>query len=443
MIVLPAFGLLLVGFFPALVADRGLLVNNYQGVSDLLDQNLPFGVVAARHLREGEIPLWVPESQNGYPFLAEGQAGFFDPINLLVRLLFPPERQVNPLLLGALFLLACNTYLFARALRLPPLCAFAAASLFSGSGFVIVHTPHLNLLHALVWLPLHLLAIRRIIERPGVRGGLLLAVATALQVTAGHPPTLFLSLLLDALLVAVGVVSRFRRKEGRRVAKIVGMAGGGVAVGFLLAAVQLVPTLELLGESQRSGGLPREAVCLGSLPAERLFTLVSPFAFGDESRGTFPSSPSEIFFEQTGYLGLLPLAFPFLLLGSASFRRRSDVRAFLALLLFGIVMALGCHTPFYRLLARLPPWNLFRMPGRYLLYVDFALAFLFAIALGHPALRRRGIRLLLLGVALFDLGRFAHRYLDTVDRKAWFTPPQSVAFLRKDRDDFRIWTVGA
>jgi hypothetical protein len=105
-----------------------------------------------------------------------------------------------------------------------------------------------------------------------------------------------------------------------------------------------------------------------SLPWAGLAGLASPLIFG---RGAVdfwgPWARVEL-----GYLGVLPLA----LAGLAPFRHRSGVPLFMALLaVFAVLVALGGNTPLHRALYDLVPgFAQLRVPARFILLTDFALA---------------------------------------------------------------------
>jgi hypothetical protein len=143
----------------------------------------------------------------------------------------------------------------------------------------------------------------------------------------------------------------------------VGVVSGMVALGGLLAAVQLGPTWELVSLSQRAGGLTGSFFTSFSWHPGLLVTLLYPFPFGNP----YPTVSIEL----AAYLGILPL----LLAGWAIWRRRTpEVWFWVALALVALLLAFGEYNPAYRLLGRIPLLNLFRVPARFWYLVTFALA---------------------------------------------------------------------
>jgi hypothetical protein len=148
-----------------------------------------------------------------------------------------------------------------------------------------------------------------------------------------------------------------------------------LTIGLALAAVQLLPTLELSRLSVRSGGLSyREAASFSLKPRLLLLSLLP--TFGGE----------EVFSEYIAYLGIVAFA---LALVGALFQRRHPARPFLLFLTaLGLFLGLGGYNPFYFVLYKLVPgFGLFRAPARWLYLYTFGgamLAGLGAEFLGYP-----------------------------------------------------------
>lgn len=152
----------------------------------------------------------------------------------------------------------------------------------------------------------------------------------------------------------------------------------GIALPLLLAAgiaaIQIIPTAELVGYSIRSNVSENFAASY-SLPPEFLAQFVAPFAQGE---------PSESNNEYWGYIGIAP----FLFAVAAPFLKR-DRRTifFAAFVLCALFVSVGDLNPLNQFLFRLPFFSFFRVPARYLLLVVFSGAILAAIALDTLAER--------------------------------------------------------
>jgi len=146
------FGLAALFFIPYLTGQKIPYAGDFTG-SDLTELDLPLRQVAAESLKAGQMPLRTDRLANGFPVLAEGQAGVFYPPNLLFVFL-PFNWAVNLSFFLNFFLAGLFIYLYARVLKISPLGALFSAVAFSFSGFFIFRLKHLNLINAAVWLPL-------------------------------------------------------------------------------------------------------------------------------------------------------------------------------------------------------------------------------------------------------------------------------------------------
>ncbi len=168
------------------------------------------------------------------------------------------------------------------------------------------------------------------------------------------------------------------RTEALKLAALrVASFAGVVALGALLTAVQLLPTLELSGLSFRSGGLPyREAASFSLRPQSLLQSLLPPY--GSDLSQVF----GESFSEYVAYVGILGLL---LAATGWAFGRRHGRHTFGLLALVGVFLAFGAFNPAYYVLYRLVPgFALFRAPVRWLLLYHFGLSIL--VGFGADAL---------------------------------------------------------
>jgi len=199
---------------------------------------------------------------------------------------------------------------------------------------------------------------------------LLAGLVVGLQFTAGHTQSSYITLFALGVYAVAPLV---RWSDGRMVGWSWGRRELGrslvmyllvVLIGAALAAVQLLPTLELSRLSVRSGGLPyREAASFSLKPRLLLLSLLP--TFGGE----------KVFSEYVAYLGIVPLA---LALVGALFQRHHPARLFLAFFAaLGLFLGLGGYNPFYFVLYKLVPgFGLFRAPARWLYLYTFGGAML-------------------------------------------------------------------
>lgn len=295
----------------------------------------------ARHLlgaalRLGELPLWNPHQMCGMPFLASPQSAVLYPPNWIFGLM-PTDLAFGLLAWIHLFAAGSFTYLFLRKLGL-----VSAASVFGGSAFMLsgwsiawLHLP--VFLSSGIWLPLTLLLITVAHERRSALHAALAGGTIALSLFGGHPQ------IWAYLLMASGLYWVYLAITGRRTARplqSLALVALTFAVGFLLAAPQLLPTMELASLSHRGGSAPTidgfRAYNSLAMPVRNLIGFLVPDFCGNPAKGNFWGFGE--YTEFCGYVGLLPL----LLLPSAFIGRGRGNAAFFAMLaLLALLMASG------------------------------------------------------------------------------------------------------
>ncbi|GAB4153992.1 MAG: hypothetical protein Fur0021_20160 [Candidatus Promineifilaceae bacterium] len=333
----------------------------------------PYWHAAAAALRAGRVPLWNPHLFMGAPFLANSQAGVFYPLNWLLWWLLPTPYAVSAAILLHLAIAGIGVYFAARRLlHLAPPAAWLSAVLFALGGYLTAQVEHVNQLQGLAWLPWFLVALAPAPRWSVRRRALAVAALFALQLLAGHTQTAFITGVGLLLWLAGGWLLGDRRPAGsRRQAQQALLALlPGALFALLLAAVQLLPTLELTRLSSRQGGLPFAEVVSFSWHPLLL------------ARSLLPAYGSALFTEYTAFL---PLTAWLLVLVAIPWSRQNRAAhpqaiALVWLLLLTGLLALGQFTPLYWALARLPGFNLFRVPARWLVWVALAAALLAAHA---------------------------------------------------------------
>ncbi|MCP4429035.1 MAG: hypothetical protein GY803_31505 [Chloroflexi bacterium] len=342
----------------------------------------PYWEAAANALANGRAPLWNPHLFMGAPFLANSQVGFFYPLNWSVWLTLPAPYAVSASILLHLIIAGWGAYLAARrALSLSREAAGLTAVLFALGGYLTAQVEHINQLQGLAWLPWFFAALSRLeTTRPETRDwrlilrrGTAVAILFSLQLLAGHTQTAFITGVGIAIFVYTDRRNTDKLSEATktvflpiRVYKIYILRFMplliGVLLAFLITAVQLLPTLELTQYSSRQGGLAVNEVLSFSL---------HPLLMG---RSLLPSYGQSLF---TEYVAFLPLtALVLAVVGGWQWRERPAVRPFVVITAVALLLALGRFTPLYWLLARLPGFDLFRVPARWLALYAMGMALL-------------------------------------------------------------------
>ena len=404
---LDALALAGLGIFVLTLFARIALTNRVLATGDVFTYFTPYRDFAAASLRAGALPLWNPYLFLGAPFLANSQAAVFYPLHWPLAWLSAPRAIVWTIVLHA-WLGGAFTYgWLRRGLRLQPLAAWLGGVAFAGSGFIGGHVGQINQLNAFAWFPALLWVAsalpgsKPIPVQKGISAAVLIGAIFAVQLLAGHTQAWYISAigvglyLLAHLLSAVPapaapsngrVMAWSRLPDGLRL--ILSRAGAwpllilalGLVIGLGLAAIQLVPTLELSALSPRANGMTYREVVSFSLKPQWLPWALLP-AYGQNLAARFGTVA---YAEYVAYLGVSGLL---LAMWGARVGKRWRW-PLLALALGGLALAVGAYNPLYYLAYRvIPGWALFRAPARWLLLYTAGMAGL--IAVGVDALQVR------------------------------------------------------
>lgn len=350
-------------FLPAL---RNHLV---LGPDDGMLFNVPLRVAAANIVRSGHLPLWNPYIFSGMPLLAAAQGGLLFPLNWFY-LVFSPAVATDLMVISAYMLTAAGAYLFARRTGASIAGAVTTSLIWQSGGFLIGQISHINIVHTAAMLPWVLWALERYVSNGSRARGAVLAALVALQAFAGHQQTLAYSLMLVA---AYAIVTALADLENR---KRYFSSLAFMAAGVLLAAVQIVPTFELLRNSPRATAT-YDFFSSFSMPRSFVATFVAPYVMGGGDGRLFraPYIGQAYYTEYVAYAGVLAI-----MLALVALLLKPDTRTkFWAIAaVAGLVLAFGRGAPLYlyRIIYYVPILNLFRVPARHLMEVNFAIAVL-------------------------------------------------------------------
>jgi len=366
-------------FGPALM-DRDRSLSHISGdTSQFFFAMRDFG---ASEIRAGRLPLWNPYLMSGTPFVGNFQSALFYPPNALY-LVLPVADAVDADYTLHAFLTALFTFLWARRRGISRSGAVLAGSIamFGSPYFLRMLGGQLTMVDAMTWAPLLFLVVEMVFDaardRRSLVGPVLLGAATtALQMLAGHPQTVFITGFTVALYCGLRLPGATRRLHA------IAALGILAAWGALIAAVQLLPGLDTMSESVRTGGVGTDFATTFSFPPENLITLIAPAFFGDRVYhpywGQWASWDAVLFFGVSG----LVLAVYGARHASAVQRRYAPFLVFLILLL-----AMGRYSPVYSVFAAIPVFDVLRGVSKFLFVAILFVALL--AGTGYDLLAKR------------------------------------------------------
>ncbi len=325
--------------------------------SDLTITHWPaFAYVRDQLQATGRIPLWRSSILSGTPFAADPLAGLFYPPHWYAFIAAVPLALAFNLLLLLHFTLAAGAmYYLLRRWTVGRAAALIAAFAYAASPKIIAHmgVGHVTLVEAWAWMPL-VLAGAVPAARTGKPNALLSGIALALCILADARMAVYAVALLVSYVLIVQV-----RWTRRAWINATGLLLVAALVALAMSAASWLPALTLAGNSARSNLSVQEA---GASSLDAVYVLGTLIA--DRSGAA----------ERTTYFGLVVLVLAMAGLKLQWWARRRLMVWFSAVIIFGVLAALGTNTPLYELLHRLPGSALFRVPARAWFMVSFAVA---------------------------------------------------------------------
>ena len=275
----------------------------------------------------------------------------------------PPLLIYNLLVLASFPLAALAMYWLARRLGCPPAASIAGAAIYAFVPYRFEHYFHLELLWS-AFIPWSLAALHALAREPAPRRGVRLGLFVTLQIAASMYYGLFLVVTL-ALFAPVVAAAEYRGgRDGvarlLRSAALAALLVGAVGAAYRVAFSQAVGQLGGRSLDEVASYSARPASYLAAAGSNRLYG-------GLTSRFYRP--------ELALFPGIAAIVLAAIALWPPLTRPRL---AYAGLLAFSAAASMGVHTPVYRLLYLLPPFQNVRVPGRFGAIVTAALAVLAA-----------------------------------------------------------------
>jgi hypothetical protein len=379
-LVFAAFPQVLLGLQTFVVRDYGFFV-------------FPLAYYQRECFWQGQLPLWNPYNNCGIPFLAQWNTMSLYP-PALIYLLLPLEWSLSFFSLLHLFWAGLGMYCLAHRWTGNRLAAAVAGLIFAFNGLSLNLLMWPSHIATLSWMPWVILAVERAWEE-GRRRLVLAALVGALQMLAGGPETiLFTWLILLALWASR--VWRVIRPASNPEDESPAPSGPAPILAVLwrfplvvvlvaaIAAVQLLPFLDLVRHSQRDPGF---ADARWSMPAWGWMNFLVPMIYGSVwNKGVFFQYNQA--WTSSYYLGAGGLLLALLGVWAAPRQRRTWLLATVGVL--GLVLAMGDQLGPVRWLRQLiPQLRLMTYPVKFVTLAVFAAPLLAAFGLAR--LRAPGV----------------------------------------------------
>lgn len=376
-LVLLSAGLLMLGF------SRPLFLGEVYVEDDHAAYQIPMLKFYQDAIVHGDSFLWTPNILNGFYWHGEGQGGFAHPVYYLLYRLFPLQVAIMLHLLISFPFMFAGTWLFLRRWQLPQAAALFGAILFTFIGINLNHYIHLCFVAVLAHVFWQLYAIDRAMKstRHDERIAMVFLVLglSASQLLLGCPQFTYCSWLCEMLYVLYLLPST-------RAFRVMWALGTAKILSFGVAAVQILPTIDVLAQSYREH-VDLEFQTIDSLHPLNALQVLSPYMYHQR---VLPMTHGDQPWDAP-YLGaFVTVAIGLLLLNLSRLKEhRGLVVAAVALMLFGWVSSWGRYGFMQYFYDLIPVVNKMRAPARYIALTHVAMAVLGGIAF---ALLCRGTR---------------------------------------------------
>jgi hypothetical protein len=340
-------------------------------------------------LHHGRLPGWWGQIGLGAPYAANPSHDVFYPPVLILAYVLPGRIAADWIVILHMFWAALGGAAFARRLGADDLGAALGGSATLLSGYVISMPPLCNAPLSVSWLPWLAYGADRIACAPDlrerVRAGLVTAACWCGLVLVGDPASLMDATLLTTVVLLARAADRWSDEGSdlptrvwhwiRARAESFGFMAAAGAFGVALAGMVALPSLALLGTSERGGGFSHEYAASWPLHPWRLLELIWPRPYGDPTEplrdwstiiiGHGIAGQSERWSE-SAHLGLVVLAFA-IFAAIRGGRAAPGARVLLGGAVVLVLLSLGRHLMwFYRFYEMIPKTNYIRYPEKHI-----------------------------------------------------------------------------
>jgi hypothetical protein len=294
------------------------------------------------------IPLWDPAISGGRPFLGNGQSAVFSPFSLPAYTL-PFWSSLAVIAALKLLVAALGSYGLGRALGMRPGGALLTGLVYGFSLWMVawVSWPTTSTWALMPWL---WLLADRLVRRPSALAVAGLAAAIGLQFLGGHPESSFHVVAATCCFLALRLLALRPPRGGRgrwATRRVAAFAGAG-ALGGALAALTLLPLVELIAHS---GDVSARSAFGGThTPARYLLGLFLHDWWGRPTRTSLELG--RLLAGHALYVGALPL----MLVGAALVRPRAERVGIAVLGAAALAISLGAP-PLFELVTALPGFD--------------------------------------------------------------------------------------
>ncbi len=349
----------------------------FKGVFPSNAQNFQMGDITAlvypreqfynHALHEGKIRLWNPHLFCGFPYLTDGRTGMFYPPRIVFHSFFNVETSLSLLMILHIFMAGAGMFFLARSFNYSHRASLLASLIWAFSGTASCWLEFTEVLYISSYFPWILLFLRKSFLQKNLYMAMVAGVLLGLyHLVAQFQFSLYLMFFILAYIIYSLII---RETEWRGV--FLSMLTAGLFAGGI-SAVQMMPTIQMLGEAQRVTFTWKEMVNGYSVPFWSLPLLfICPDILGNPALGLHFFPRGEVLYHEICfYTGIISI--PLAVAAAAGGSRFSK---FLWLVII-ISWLCASATIFYYPIFKWFPFLNRMIPGRVIYLVTFAMTLL-------------------------------------------------------------------
>ncbi len=267
---------------------------------DVVRQIYPWKMHVINQLKNSQIPLWNPSNFAGMPLMANMQSQVFSPFNILYFLL-PFISAWTLGLISQIIFAFTFTYFYARKIGIGKQGSLLSAVAYSCSLYMSVFFEYEVFGQTILWLPLVLFGIEKLLERLSLRGLFAIVAGLSFAALGGHLQ-LFSYLFIFTFIYFIFRLLETKNTGNKKMAFILFSFIASVGI----ASIQLLPSIELISLAARVSH-DKLFFLNNLLKINELIVFISPDFFGNPVSNNYLLNKS--YPETALYIGMIPLIF--------------------------------------------------------------------------------------------------------------------------------------
>jgi len=344
--------------------------------NDMQGLHYPYAHYLKENILDGRYPSWTERMYAGYPIYADGQAGYLNPVRILLVLLFGFVSSFKIEHFLVYFVGSIYLFKFLRKIKFDFLSSVVTHFIYYFSFFHLVKMMHPNIIYITMLLPANIYFLYEFFENKKLKYLLLHSVINALGFYYGSVNAVVYSFIAQGIFSLIYGLPNIKR--------IIMFWISTLVLFIILILPQFIPSFYLANAGAR-GEEKNFNFTEGSWTPTLTITTIYPFAFGipDEYIGK-KISEWWLLHETYYYVGITSL-----ILGVFGFFSLKDkkLKVLIASSLWVFVMfAFLKYSPLQKLFD-IPPLNIFRYWSRMWFFVSFCIALCAGNFINNPKIK--------------------------------------------------------